>query len=150
MIIALARRRRRLLTAAIGLGALVYATTLIDASVSTDAYSTTYKRPTVTYHAISVANGKYLYEDSSCAVCHGASGYGDGPLAPDLRPKPVDLTAPHANAHTAGDLFWWLGYGVKETAMPGFSQSLSEEERWDLINFLRALSGGDRARNSRR
>ncbi len=31
--------------------------------------------------------------------------------------------------------------------MPGFSQSLSEEERWDLINFMRALSSAERARN---
>jgi putative copper resistance protein D len=36
---------------------------------------------------------------------------------------------------------------VKETAMPGFEQSLSEDERWDLINFLRALSNGERARS---
>ena len=63
-----------------------------------------------------------------------------------MRPKPADLTAPHANAHTAGDLFWWLSHGVKNTSMPGFEQSLGEEERWDLINFMRALSSGDRAR----
>ncbi len=31
--------------------------------------------------------------------------------------------------------------------MPGFGASLSEEERWDLINFMRALSSGERARN---
>jgi putative copper resistance protein D len=30
--------------------------------------------------------------------------------------------------------------------MPGFSQSLSEEERWDLINYMRALSSGEKAR----
>jgi putative copper resistance protein D len=135
------------LTALIGLGALAYAGRVITDAVSTDAYPTTYKRPAVAYQAISVANGKYLYEDSGCAACHGASGYGDGPLADELRPKPADLTAPHANMHTAGDLLWWLSHGVKNTSMPGFSQSLSEEESWDLINFMRALSSGDRARS---
>ena len=71
-----------------------------------------------------------------------------GPSAQDFNPKPVDLTAAHANAHTAGDLFWWLSHGVKpSSAMPGFGASLSEEERWDLINFMRALSSGERARN---
>ena len=146
LLTALVRRRRRMVTAVVGLGVLSYAGTVMLNPVSTDAYPTTYKRPAVAYQAISVANGKNLYEDSSCAVCHGPGGYGDGPLASELRPKPADLTAPHANAHTAGDLFWWLSHGVKKTAMPGFSESLSEEERWDLINFMRALSSGDRAR----
>jgi putative copper resistance protein D len=88
-----------------------------------------------------------LYHESGCATCHGTNGYGDGPAALELNPKPPDLTAPHADNHTAGDLFWWLSYGVKPTsAMPGYSQSLSKEERWDLINFMRALSSGEKAR----
>ncbi len=147
LLTALARRRRRTLTALIGLGALAYAGRVITDAVSTDAYPTTYKRPAVAYQAISVANGRDLYDDSGCGACHGAAGYGDGPLADELRPKPADLTAPHVNTHTAGDLLWWLSHGVKNTSMPGFSQSLSEEDRWDLINFLRALSSGDRARS---
>jgi putative copper export protein/mono/diheme cytochrome c family protein/peroxiredoxin len=145
---AFARRRRRIVSAAIGVGALGYAGYIIHAAVLIDAYPATYKRPAVTYHAISVANGKALYQDSGCVTCHGAKGYGDGPTAEELNPKPADLTAPHANAHTAGDLFWWLSHGVKpSSAMPGYNESLSEEERWDLINFMRALSSGERARN---
>lgn len=89
-----------------------------------------------------------LYRESGCAACHGDSGHGDGPVAAELNPPPPNLTGRHANAHTAGDLFWWLSHGVKPTsAMPGFSQSLREEERWDLINYLRALSSGERAKN---
>ena len=147
LITATSRRRRRIVTALIGVGALAYAGSVTVDAVSTDAYPTTYKRPAVAYQAISVANGKRLYEDNGCASCHGSGGYGDGPLAEELRPKPADLTAPHANAHTAGDLFWWLSHGVKNTSMPGFEQSISEEERWDLINFMRALASGDRARS---
>ena len=143
----LMRRRRRIVMMVIGLGALGYGGDAVHTAVSIDAYPATYKRPAVAYHAISVANGKVLYEESGCAACHGALGYGDGPVGQELNPKPADLTAPHANAHTAGDLFWWLSYGVKQSsAMPGFSESLSEEERWDLINYLRALSSGERAR----
>jgi putative copper resistance protein D len=114
--------------------------------ISIDAYPTTYRRPGVSYHAISVANGWRLYRES-CVVCHGVVGYGDGPAAEDLRPKPADLTARHANDHTAGDLYWWLSYGVRQTAMPGFVDSYTEEERWDLVNFLRALSSAERARS---
>ena len=147
LIAGLMRRRRRMMMMVIGLGALGYGGNAVHTAVSIDAYPATYKRPFVAYHAISVANGKGLYEENGCVACHGALGYGDGPAGQELNPKAADLTAPHANAHTAGDLFWWLSYGVKQSsAMPGFSESLSEEERWDLINYLRALSSGERAR----
>ena len=145
---AIFRRGRRLLATIIGLGGLTYAINLVHQAVMIDAYPDTYKRPAVAYQAISIANGAALYQDSGCAACHGVSGHGDGPVASELEPPPPDLTARHANAHTAGDLFWWLSHGVKPTsAMPGFSQSLSQEERWDLINYLRALSSGERAKN---
>ncbi len=35
--------------------------------------------------------GKHQYE-VSCAVCHGANGKGDGPLAASLKASPTDLT----------------------------------------------------------
>ncbi|HEY6366398.1 MAG TPA: CopD family protein [Candidatus Binatia bacterium] len=139
-------RRYRLWIVGTGGILLLIGSLLAANAVSIDAYPTTYLRPSVAYNAISVANGMLLYSES-CAVCHGVAGYGDGPAAADLKPKPADLTARHAATHTAGDLYWWLSHGVKETAMPGYEQSLNEDERWDLINFLRALSNGERARS---
>ena len=145
---AILRREKRVPATLISLGALSYGVAIAHQAVMIDAYPDTYKRPAVAYQAISIANGAALYQDSGCAGCHGVSGHGDGPTAPELNPPPPDLTARHATAHTAGDLFWWLSYGVKPTsAMPGFGQSLSEEERWDLINYVRALSSGEQARN---
>ncbi|HSF57653.1 MAG TPA: copper homeostasis membrane protein CopD [Candidatus Binatia bacterium] len=142
--VAVHRYRRRI----VGAGAimLVISGLIAGNAISIDAYPTTYMRPSVAYNAISVANGIALYAEN-CAVCHGAAGYGDGSAAENLKPKPADLTARHAASHTAGDLYWWLSHGVKETAMPGFEQSFNEDERWDLINFLRALSNGERARS---
>ncbi len=110
-----------------------------------DAYPTTYVRPIVPYNALSIANGLQLYHEH-CAVCHGEEGYGDGPAAAGLRPRPADLTAKHTADHTAGDIFWWLTHGMKGTAMPGFQDRLSEEERWDLINVVRILSAAEQAR----
>lgn len=147
LLAALAKRRRRIIAASISLGAFYYSVETVHTAVMIDAYPDTYKRPAVAYQALSVANGKSLYHESGCAICHGINGYGDGLAATELNPKPPDLTAPHADNHTAGDLYWWLSYGVKpSSAMPGYSQSLSEEERWDLINFMRALSSGEKAR----
>jgi putative copper resistance protein D len=110
-----------------------------------DAYPTTYVRPSVAYNTLSIAHGRQLYS-TYCAVCHGLEGYGDGPAAAALRPAPADLTAPHTAAHTAGDIFWWLTHGIPGTAMPGFQDRLSEEERWDLINVVRILSAAEQAR----
>ena len=139
-------RRFRLWTSLAGTAIVVYASYVVLVPVTTDAYPTTYRRPAVTYHAISVANGRGLYA-ANCAACHGNQGYGDGPAAEGLRPRPADLAGRHANAHTVGDLFWWLSHGVPNTSMVGFAGRLAEDERWDLINLVRALAGGKKARS---
>ena len=63
---------------------------------------------------------------------------------PTLNPRPPDLRAHHVALHTAGDLFWWIGHGLRQ--MPAFGDRLSPDERWDLVNYLRALSAADTAR----
>ena len=113
--------------------------------LAVDAYPTTYRRPGVPYNAASVAHGASLYR-VHCANCHGRTGRGDGPASAGLLQRPADLTAPHTNDHTAGDIFWWLTHGVG-TVMPAFGAQLPEDARWDLINFLRALSAGEAARS---
>ena len=114
-------------------------------ALSVDAYPDTYRNSSVPYQTISVAAGAELFA-THCVSCHGATGHGDGPLARGLQLPPADLTAPHTALHTAGDLFWWLTHGKPPGVLPGFARQLSEEERWDLINFLRTLSSGYQAR----
>ena len=143
------RRRPRYRLLGVSLATLGYGGWIYHTAISIDAYPTTYLRPSVPYNVISVANGDHFYQ-AACATCHGVGGYGDGPNGKGFKPRPADLTAKHSADHTAGDLFWWLTYGVKKegtlTPMPGFGASLAEEERWDMINFLRTLSAAERAR----
>ncbi|HEY7040851.1 MAG TPA: CopD family protein [Methylomirabilota bacterium] len=113
--------------------------------LTVDAYPTTYRRPSVSYQAVSVASGEALYR-AHCATCHGPGGRGDGPGGAGLPKPPADLTAAHAAQHTVGDMFWWLTHGIPAAGMPPFGSVLSEEERWDLINFIRTLGAGERAR----
>jgi len=136
-------RRARGLAAA-GLLALGAAAVALPA-LSVDAYPDTYRASNVAYQTISVAAGAELFA-AHCTSCHGAGGHGDGPLAKALPLPPADLTAPHTALHTAGDLFWWLTHGKPPGVMPGFADRLAEEDRWDLINFLRTLSSGYQAR----
>ncbi len=130
--ILLARPRRRRRTAlAIGGGALALAAMAALPPLAVDAYPTTYRRPAVPYQALSIAAGADLYA-GACVACH-APGAGD-------------LTGPALARRTAGDLFWWLTHGVPGTRMPGFASRFSEEQRWDLVNFLRARAAAGQAR----
>ncbi len=142
---ALIRRRYRPWALGFGFAAAGGGAALALPALWVDAYPTTYRRPAVPYQAISVESGLQSYQQY-CVPCHGIAGFGDGPAAVGLNPKPADLTAKHTGDHTAGDLFWWLTHGKPGTAMAGFGPSLSEEARWDLINFLRTISAAEQAR----
>jgi putative copper resistance protein D len=110
-----------------------------------DAYPLTYRRSAVPYAAASIAAGSKLYA-AHCAACHGPAGAGDGMAGLRLPRPPADLRAAHTLHHTAGDLYWWISEGIPVAGMPGFGGRLSEEERWDLVNFVRALAAANEAR----
>jgi mono/diheme cytochrome c family protein/uncharacterized membrane protein len=88
----------------------------------------------------SIADGKALYQQY-CQVCHGVTGKGDGPEGLSMNPRPADLTY-HAQpgVHTDGQLFGWITNGFPGSAMPAFGQKLSDQECWDLVNFIRKLA----------
>jgi putative copper resistance protein D len=147
LLLALLVRPRRWRVAAVGGAiALVLGATLALHPLAVDANPTTYLRPAVPYAAASILQGQALYR-AHCQGCHGVAGYGDGPAGADLPRRPANLTAQHAADHTAGDLFWWLTHGIPGSGMPAFADRLGIEERWDLINFVRALSAAERARD---
>ena len=114
--------------------------------LATQAFPETYRKTPVPFDTISVANGATIFA-SNCVLCHGPQAKGNGVLAKTFAIPPVDLlTEPHTAKHTAGDFFHWLTHGIPGTGMPAFADKLSEEDRWDVINFLHATSRGYQAR----
>ena len=90
-------------------------------------------------------HGQELFT-ANCAVCHGPGGHGDGPAAANLeddagRPAPpADLTTGlWKSGRTPADLFRTLTTGFDGTPMPSFGETLSADERWDLVSFLLTL-----------
>jgi copper transport protein len=88
----------------------------------------------------SVALGQALFI-TNCSLCHGQTGRGDGPVGLTLNPRPADLTR-HAVAgiHTDAQLFEWITNGFPGSRMPAFKSTLSDTERWHLVNFIRSLA----------
>ena len=91
--------------------------------------------------AANLAAGKALFEQN-CAVCHGASGHGDGPGATGLDPKPAVLAGlGRTRIASDGFYFWTVSEGGIQFngAMPPFKGELKDEDIWKIILFLRTL-----------
>jgi mono/diheme cytochrome c family protein len=86
--------------------------------------------------ASSTAAGQKVYL-KRCIGCHGASGHGDGSTAADLGIHPAKLSEV-ISAESDGALFWKITTGKKP--MPRYGGRLSEEERWNVINYIRTLA----------
>jgi hypothetical protein len=84
----------------------------------------------------SLQRGKVLFE-THCALCHGQSGVGDGPLVKYFTPKPADLTSDKVQTLSESELFLIITEGAK--AMPSLIENLDPGERWDVINYVRTL-----------
>jgi mono/diheme cytochrome c family protein len=87
-----------------------------------------------------IREGATLYAEN-CASCHGPTGLGDGEAGRALNPSPA-LLAYMINMPMAVDeyLLWTISEGGKPlgTAMPAFKDSLTKEQIWKIIAFMRA------------
>ncbi|MBH65325.1 MAG: hypothetical protein CL784_02240 [Chloroflexi bacterium] len=86
--------------------------------------------------ADSVAIGEPIYF-AACAACHGDSGLGDGTAGVGLPKEPADLIV-HVPLHSDTILYEFIRDGISEAGMPGQEDSLTEDEMWHLVNYLRA------------
>jgi mono/diheme cytochrome c family protein len=79
-----------------------------------------------------------------CAMCHGATGEGDGKLAAATAAygaKPSDLTdEAWDHGSTDGEIFVVIRDGIgPDFNMPGFKGRLQDVEIWDVVNYIRSL-----------
>ena len=82
-----------------------------------------------------VKSGKPVYL-KHCASCHGRSGEGLG-LRSSL---PNFADSKYMAGKSDQELFEKITAGGKGTGMPGWSKLLSEQERWDVLAYIRSLA----------
>ena len=73
-----------------------------------------------------------------CQACHGVEGRGDGPAGVALDPPPADLVV-HVPLHAEADLFRFIRDGIPGTGMAPLRDSLSEQQIWHVVNYIRTL-----------
>lgn len=72
----------------------------------------------------------------NCKSCHGDMGKANA--IKTLNPPPPDLSSALTQALTDGELLYILNIG--RNAMPNFKNTLSEEERWKVISYIRSFN----------
>ncbi|HOK51139.1 MAG TPA: cytochrome c [Bacteroidales bacterium] len=72
----------------------------------------------------------------SCASCHGMPGQGNNIRS--LVPIPPDLAEKKVQQQSDGAIFYKITVG--RGAMPSFKNSLTEQERWQVVAFLRSFN----------
>ena len=81
-------------------------------------------------------SGREIYVNT-CIRCHGIDG--KGALGIKLVPPPADLTSLTVQSRLDGTLFRRIHEGKPNTAMGAWKHSLSDEEIWDVLAYVRTL-----------
>jgi len=100
-----------------------------------------------TFPVASIARGADIFQ-GNCASCHDPRQR----VTPEFSEKmPVIPPALHTSRVARlmdGNLFWAIAHGIDDPrggqSMPGFEGALSEDDIWNVIDYLRALSARSR------
>lgn len=81
--------------------------------------------------------GKKMFE-INCAVCHGYTGKGDGPVVPPF-PAPPTLTGPAAATQFWKDGMIFHLMTVGRGQMKPYAAQVSAQDRWAIVHYIRLL-----------
>lgn len=85
-----------------------------------------------------VQKGAVIYA-RYCEECHGPEGRGDGPKAPFLSPRPGNFVSAATSVKSDEELLQIIENGIPRTAMRGWKDLLSKEDRLNVLAYIRSL-----------
>jgi len=81
-------------------------------------------------------NGRKFYE-ITCRACHDSTGSGKGLVGIRMLVRPTSLHSDRLRKMSVGNLFKVISEG--ERNMSGYKTQISENDRWAIISYVRAL-----------
>lgn len=89
----------------------------------------------------SVAAGQKTFQ-KMCAFCHGKDAAGNGPMAPKGTTPSNLIDKKWDRGASDGEIFLVLRDGAgPKFEMKGYKGKLPDQELWNIVNYLRSLSG---------
>ncbi|HZP33108.1 MAG TPA: cytochrome c [Candidatus Acidoferrales bacterium] len=98
--------------------------------------------PSNRYTSMSLAAGKSAY-DSDCASCHGSDGQTPTAIGRGMSPPAVPLDSKSMQSYSDRELFAIVHDGVRFTGMPAFAGLETNDQIWDVVDYLRLLRSAD-------
>jgi len=95
-----------------------------------------------TKEVLKLGEKKYL---SFCSPCHGNYAEGDSRLRGQF-PNPPTLHSTRAREFSDGMIYHIITHG--QNVMPSYESQVTREERWAIVNYIRALQRAKNAKDS--
>ena len=108
----------------------------VEAPEEYDSYLSDKKVDTQADASANAGRGIYT---QNCAVCHGENALGNGPNSISLEKKPANFTRPFYKQYPDAFWFYRIREGVAGTRMPHWGETLSTEQMWYLVAYLKTL-----------
>lgn len=84
-------------------------------------------------------NRGFLLYQKHCEQCHGGPGVAPQAFSLGMVPAPTAVMA-LARKRSAADIHWVVTHGIKMTGMPAWEYRLSDEEKWQVVAFVKQVA----------
>lgn len=111
-------------------------TTIRDWYIHKAADDSASRAPAVDASEMSAGQGLF---SMACTSCHGTDGRNPTNIGKSMYPRVLDLGSPEVQRLSNPELFWVIKNGIRFSGMPGFGNTLSDDEIWQATYYVRSL-----------